>query len=66
MINNTLIEKIVFTSYISSNIINIFPSLDTDTCNYLKNIINKNTKRNIILEITNNINDKELDEISEL
>ena len=55
MINNTLIEKIVFTS---DNEL-----LTNDICNYLKNIVNNNKLRNIVLEITNKISVNQLNEI---
>ena len=55
----TLIEKIEFTSYNYNKELNIkYESLTTDTCYYLKNIANNNKSRNIILDITNNIDEK--------
>ena len=64
IINNTLIEKIIFTSYYHYH--TLITSLDNDTSNYLKNIVNSNKTRNIILEIKNIITYKELKEIFEL
>jgi hypothetical protein len=59
MINKTSIEKIEFTSYNYYKQPNIkYESLTTETCYYLKNIANNNKSRNIILDITNNIDDK--------
>ena len=58
IINNTSIEKIIFTSY--SQIFCLCDSLSTDTIDYLKNIVNNNQTRNIILEINNIITNEEL------
>ena len=61
IINHTLIEKIEFTSYNYSEELNIkYESLSTDTIDYLKNIVNNNQTRNIILEINNIITNEEL------
>ena len=62
MIEHTNIEKIVFTFY-AENPFHYeipLPQLPDDICDYLKNIVSKNTTRQIILEIKNTITVEEI------
>lgn len=60
MIEHTNIAKIVFTSYAAVPINIEVPQLPDDICDYLKNIVSKNTTRQIILEIKHTITCEEL------
>jgi hypothetical protein len=59
MIEHTNIEKIVFTSYRPDPHHIEIPQLPDDICEYLTNIVSKNTTRQIILEIKNTITAEE-------
>lgn len=59
MIEHTNIEKIVFTSYMCGPYHIEIPQLPDDICEYLTNIVSKNTTRQIILEIKNTITAEE-------